>query len=414
MNLVRQELGHDAVVVESKEVQTRRLLPWPATRQEVQISAEKNRLPSQKPRRPANTAKPARTIRTLAEASQRTVTDSPLLKPLQEVHPGLAAISLDDDSNSVIVNTPPATAAAATTDVQSSSAVDRVQPTNELTTVEMLQQAISRMQLESRTDELPADCAVYFQRLVERGVTEAIARELVTKVRQYLNTDELRSSEKATATLMALAERELRCAPPIMHKSGRREIVMMVGPTGVGKTTTVAKLASRFRLHEGLRVGLVTIDTYRVGAIEQLQTFADILQIPMEIASNADELRRAIDRMDNVDIVLIDTAGRSPFDSQKMIQLRELVDVARPDHVMLTLSLGSGGATNSKIAKQFSLVSPTSLVITKVDECDGCGGLLTIARDVPCPVRYITTGQDVPDHIEPSHPQRLARLIFDT
>ena len=417
MNLVRQELGQDAVVVESKEVQSRRLLPWPSTRSEIQISAERKQRRSAVTNKAKYETKPARTIRTLAETNQGTSRNSRLLNPLPEIELKLAAALRDDVAPLPASNT--SSEPCPTTSLQTPT--NRfVEPTGASTShsvLESLQQMIRRLErhLESTgVDSIPEEMATHFHQLLESEVDSKIAHDLISKLAEHMTSETPRSSAAVMATMTALIEREMRCAPPIQPKAGRREIVMLVGPTGVGKTTTVAKLAGRFHLQEGLRVGLITIDTYRVGAIEQLQTFAEILRIPMQIASNGEELRQAIDLMDDVDVILIDTAGRSPFDHQKMEQLRELVTIARPDHVMLTVSLVSGGKAITKVAEQFAVVDPTSVVVTKIDECHRHGALLSIAREIPYPVRYLTTGQDVPDHIEPSHPHRLARLILNT
>ena len=214
--------------------------------------------------------------------------------------------------------------------------------------------------------------------------------------------------------LTALIEREMRCVPPIQPKMARREIITLVGPTGVGKTTTLAKLAGQFHLRDGLRVGLITADAYRVGAVDQLRTYAEILQVPLKTAGNANELRTAIDELDDVDLILIDTAGRSPLDSASITGLREMIRASGSNHVLLALSMASSAKMLARISDQFAVASPTSLVLTKLDETPFAGGLLAVARDIPYPVSYVTTGQDVPDQIEAAHPSRLARLILSS
>ena len=198
--------------------------------------------------------------------------------------------------------------------------------------------------------------------------------------------------------------------PPISPIPGRREIVTFVGPTGVGKTTTLAKLAGHFALREGRRIGIITVDNYRVGAVEQVRNYADILEVPMRTASTANELRNAIDDLADVDMILIDTAGKSPSDGSKLNELRDILQVAGSDHILLVLSLAGGASMLPKIAKSFGNMLPTSLVLTKLDELVTCGGLLSVARQIPLPISYISTGQDVPAHFEPANAGRLARL----
>src|SRR5581483_2446107 len=118
--------------------------------------------------------------------------------------------------------------------------------------------------------------------------------------------------------LLAIIEREIKAQGPIQAVRGHRHLVALVGPTGVGKTTTIAKLAAHYRLRERLRVGLITVDTYRIAAVEQLRTYADIIDLPMEVVSTPGEMRQAVERLAELDLVLLDTAGRSPADEARI------------------------------------------------------------------------------------------------
>ncbi len=116
-------------------------------------------------------------------------------------------------------------------------------------------------------------------------------------------------------------------------------MVALVGPTGVGKTTTIAKLAANFRLRDGIRMGLVTVDTYRIAAVEQLRTYAEIIDLPMKVVTSPREMRRALEELQGLDLILIDTAGRSPRDELKIQELKSLLNEAQVDEVHLVLSL---------------------------------------------------------------------------
>ena len=139
--------------------------------------------------------------------------------------------------------------------------------------------------------------------------------------------------------------RELRIGSPIRTQPGDRRVVALVGPTGVGKTTTVAKLAAGFRIEARRRVGLLTIDTFRIAAVQQLKAYAEIMDLPMEVVEKPDHMRPALERLGDVDLVLIDTAGRSPRSDARIDQLVELLRSAQPDETHLVLSATSSAST---------------------------------------------------------------------
>jgi flagellar biosynthesis protein FlhF len=188
--------------------------------------------------------------------------------------------------------------------------------------------------------------------------------------------------------------------------------VALVGPTGVGKTTTIAKLAANFRLREKRRVGLITVDTYRIAAVEQLRTYADIMDLPMEVVATPREMREAASRMQSLDLVLLDTAGRSPSDEVKIQELRSFLSEAAADEVQLVLSAVSSSSTLKKTAERFAAVGTTGLILTKLDEASSLGSLLPLFRSAKLPLSYVTEGQNVPDDIAPADRQRLARLVL--
>jgi len=189
-------------------------------------------------------------------------------------------------------------------------------------------------------------------------------------------------------------------------------VVALVGPTGVGKTTTIAKLAANFRLRENRRVGLITVDTYRIAAVEQLRTYADIIDLPMEVVSTPREMREAVARMRHLDLVLMDTAGRSPSDEVKIQELKSMLSEAEPNEVHLVLSAVAGSRSLVSTADKFASVGTTAILITKLDEATCLGNLLGLTRSSGLPISYLTDGQNVPDDIQVAQPNRLAQLIL--
>jgi flagellar biosynthesis protein FlhF len=271
-------------------------------------------------------------------------------------------------------------------------------------------------QLRTRTSStkhsMPPALFDVFTDLIEADVDEPQARELIDRLRTEEHLD-LTDPLAARARLAQLLEAELRVSGPIDIQPGAGRVVALVGPTGVGKTTTIAKLAANFRLRENRRVGLITVDTYRIAAVEQLRTYADIIDLPMEVVSTPREMREAVQRMRTFDLVLMDTAGRSPRDEVKIQELRAMLAEATPDEVHLVLSAASGARALGAAAEKFAAVGVTSMLITKLDEATGLGNLLSLARTCELPFSYLTDGQNVPDDIAVAQSKRLAQLVLN-
>ncbi|MFZ9880907.1 MAG: GTP-binding protein, partial [Phycisphaerales bacterium] len=194
-------------------------------------------------------------------------------------------------------------------------------------------------------------------------------------------------------------------------RHGPRRIAF-VGPTGVGKTTTLAKIAAQLKLKRGLRVGIVAADTYRIAAVDQLRTYAEILGLPVEVAASPSDAARACADLADVDVILIDTAGRSQNDCMKLSELRAFLASAQPDETHLVLSATAGMKTLEREAKAFGEVGVDRIVLTKLDEAAAFGTLVSLVDRLGKQVSFLTHGQEVPDHIEPARGTRLAALVL--
>ena len=155
---------------------------------------------------------------------------------------------------------------------------------------------------------------------------------------------------------------------------------------------------------------MITVDTYRIAAVEQLRTYADIIDLPMEVVLEPREIRMALSRMADLDLILMDTAGRSPHEV-KIQELRAFLQEARADEVHLVLSSVGSASTLERTAQQFSVVGTTALLLTKLDEAVGTGHLLPLLRSCKLPISYLTDGQNVPDDIRPAD-AGVARLLL--
>jgi flagellar biosynthesis protein FlhF len=260
--------------------------------------------------------------------------------------------------------------------------------------------------------DVPSELVPTYSQLIEADVPEVLTRRLMRQVSLMVEPDQLNHAEAIRAALCEAVEECIAVAPPIRPIAGTRRVVALVGPTGVGKTTTVAKLAANFKLTQGVRVGLVTVDTYRIAAVEQLKTYAEIIDLPLAVVNDPDGMPRAFDELGGVDLVFIDTAGGSPRDEVKIRELGEFLAAARPDEVHLVLSAVAGPRSLRLAIERFSAIPVDRLILTKLDEAENMGAMLAVLGLSSRPVSYLTIGQAVPDDIEPADRARLARLIL--
>ena len=198
----------------------------------------------------------------------------------------------------------------------------------------------------------------------------------------------------------------------IALRPGYCKVVALVGPTGVGKTTTVAKLAANFALREKYRVALITADTYRIAAVEQLRTYADLIGIPLEVIYTPQELRNALHQHQDKQLVLVDTAGRSPANQPQMAELESLMAVDASIEKQLVLSATTKFTECLDAVQRFKKANPQKYLFTKIDEACNLGTLVSLLYHAPKPLSYITTGQNVPDDIELADPERLTTLML--
>lgn len=192
-----------------------------------------------------------------------------------------------------------------------------------------------------------------------------------------------------------------------------KKYLNVIGPTGVGKTTTLAKIAANIILKQQKKVGFITTDTYRIGAIEQLKTYANILDVPLEVCYSMEDFENATKKLDGCDVILIDTAGRN-FRNKKYVEdLMQVVDYKREMETLLVLSLTAKQKDLEEIYQQFSAIEIDSFVFTKLDETSSYGAMINLIVSCKKGVAYITIGQNVPDDIVPATPLKLVNKIIE-
>lgn len=187
--------------------------------------------------------------------------------------------------------------------------------------------------------------------------------------------------------------------------------IFLVGPTGVGKTTTIAKLAAKSAITDGKKVAFITLDTYRIAAIEQLKTYAKILNIPIEVVYHRDDFLKAKEKFKDYDQIFIDTAGRNYRKAEYVQQFQQLVDIDANDIVLSVLSLTSKEQDLDDILEQFNQLNIDGIIFTKADETSQYGLIYNLWKKHNSTFSYITYGQDVPDDIEQLSPELLSKLI---
>lgn len=267
---------------------------------------------------------------------------------------------------------------------------------------------------------LPPTLREYHDELTRVGVPPRVARRWVDAASSFTaNLGEPIGPPAWREQLQQAVARDLKLAGPIRTHPGDRRVVALVGPTGVGKTTTIAKLAAGFRIEARRRVGLLTIDTFRIAAVQQLKAYAEIMDLPMEVVERVDEMRAALDRLGDVDLVLIDTAGRSPQCDARIEQLSGLLGQARPDETHLVLSATSSPQSVASILDGFAPVRPTAAILTKLDETVQTAGVLaaltasaSASGSDGTALSYVTTGQQVPDDIELASAETLVHRLL--
>ena len=216
----------------------------------------------------------------------------------------------------------------------------------------------------------------------------------------------------AKSTLVRYLNEHVKFSEGIkLNRHGVR-IVALLGTTGVGKTTTLAKVAAKFVLEQKTDVALITADTYRISAVEQLKTYSDILELPLEIVYNPAELTASIERHRDKDLILIDTAGRSQHNDYQMRELEEFLRVNPRIEKHLVISATTKFTDAKHIMNKFEQVEPDKIIFTKIDETASLGMIINLLHDKKYSLSYITTGQSVPDDIDRASSDVLANLLL--
>ncbi len=266
---------------------------------------------------------------------------------------------------------------------------------------------------EEEVDESVVFIQLLYNMMLENEVNEKYANQIIDEIEKGSN-----SNLPMDAVLSSVYQKMiLKFGRPMhiqMAKSGPK-VIFFIGPTGVGKTTTIAKIASRFRVDEKRKIVLLTADTYRIAAAEQLRTYANILEVPFRVVYSPEEIETALQDFHSFDYILVDTAGHShQNESQRetMSQLLHCIDGKAEKEVFLVLSATTKYRDLVGIADSYKDITEYKLIFTKLDETSTLGNLLNLKLHTGAALSYVTCGQNVPDDIENFNPQKTVKQLL--
>ncbi len=248
------------------------------------------------------------------------------------------------------------------------------------------------------------ESAGIYASLLRAGISEKRAHLILQRATFSMESDQA----NRTGVIYPLKKYVIRECLNLIHTkelftlpthSGMPHVAAFVGPTGVGKTTTIAKLAAELSIKRKKRVGLISIDNYRIGAFEQLKSYAAIMGLLCIAAFTRDDFTRALKKMESMDIVLIDTAGHSHSDNLRMKEVSDVIQADFNISIHLVLSLTTGFLDMREAATAFSKLNPETYVFTKIDETKRCGKIFDQISDLQLPVSILTNGQRVPEDL---------------
>lgn len=266
---------------------------------------------------------------------------------------------------------------------------------------------------EDGTDFRPSQFTRGFRSLAEHALGFGLHGAVLRAVEKALLGTRIQLQEPGDPALPGVAGKVLKALIPTTDSLPR--VAALVGPTGVGKTTTLAKLAAQATRDEGQRVAIITTDTYRIAAVEQLRAFADMLQVPFEVAFTPQDLARAVQRHSGMDRVFIDTTGRGPFDRDAVAQLQgTLGTIGDPDFgSALCMPATSRRRDGMAILDRFLPLGCKQVILTKWDETEAPGEAMSLCMERGLPIARITVGQEVPEDIVPACAGTLAAAALD-
>lgn len=291
----------------------------------------------------------------------------------------------------------------------------------------LIERQLSRQEHKTQSDEAKTEEAgkrsenkerinflrLLYNKMIDNEINERYANEIIDEIDKNCKADvtmDFMLSEIYQRMILKLGK------PYVMEEDEQRpRVLFFIGPTGVGKTTTIAKIASSFRVEHKKKVALLTADTYRIAAAEQLRTYANILEVPFRVVYTAGEIAGAIEDFRDYDYILVDTTGHSPNNEAQCESVNDLissVETTAAKEVFLVMSASTKYKDLMKIADTYKGIADYKLIFTKLDETSTMGNIYNIKLYTGAALSYVTYGQNVPDDIEYFNPQATVKQLL--
>ncbi len=277
--------------------------------------------------------------------------------------------------------------------------------------MEQNEKLVKETQIEKDVFDIPC-VKLIFEQLIENDVTKENATEIIKEIENRIEKDS--SVDNVLSHVYQKIVLKLGQPKSITLDENETKYVFFIGPTGVGKTTTIAKIASSMKIQNKAKVALVTLDTYRIAAVEQLRTYANILNIPLKVVYSNDELQGMKEEFKDYDVVLVDTAGRSHKNEDQVADIRDMFEITSEDlrEIYLVLSATTKYKDLLQIIETYKKIADFNLIFTKLDETLAWGNILNIRMLTQAPLSYTTWGQNVPDDIGRINAQKIAKQLL--
>jgi flagellar biosynthesis protein FlhF len=402
LHKIRSDLGKDAVILNTKEIRSGGFLGL-FGKKKIEVIAASDTHATQPAATPASAASAFSKALAQATQAQAPQTNAVARVATNEVYSAAASAAY---SGKVAVMEP---------ELPRQERVRADQEERLLTEMKQMREMMAKLAGQQKTsDTYPEPLELLRERLLDQEITPELVDQMIDEVFKegHLDSDSPWTIERSKA----LIRKKLQSILETGEERGLRRdtrIVHFVGPTGVGKTTTIAKLAAEQVLKHNRKVGFITSDTYRIAAVEQLKTYATILNVPLEVVFSPQELTKAFAHLEDRDIIFMDTAGRNFRNQMYVSELNSLLASQGNSETFLVHSLTAKYKDMQEITRNFARFKLDKVLFTKKDETQSYGTIVNLLHEFPVTLSYLTDGQNVPDDISEANTDRIIDLILE-